>query len=125
MKTLRISLGIVLLLVLSAFALSGFERWKTGAMMTAAAQNFLASLTPEQRAKATKSFEDANRLDWHFIPRVRQGLPFKELDPAQARLGFAFLNSGLGRRAYLQATTIMSLDAVLKELEKDMKGTPV
>ena len=49
---------------------------------------------------------------------ARKGLAFKEMDSAQARLGHAFLASGLSRRSYMQAMTIMSLDAVLLEIEK-------
>ena len=35
----------------------------------AAAGQFLASLTADQRTKATIKFEDPNRFDWHYIPR--------------------------------------------------------
>lgn len=111
-------------LTLCAAAMFAFERWKTGSLMTEAARNFLASLTPEQKAKVSFSYDDAERKNWHFIPRTRKGLPFKELAPEQDRLAHAFLSTGLGRRAYMQANTIMSLDAILKELEKGMANTP-
>ena len=42
-------------------------------MMSAAADSFIASLSADQRAKATFAFEDEQRLDWHFIPRARKG----------------------------------------------------
>src|SRR5258708_6013294 len=120
----RLLYASLLLVVLAGVLSPAYERWKTGAMMTEAATNFLASLTPEQRAKATFPYEDEERKNWHFIPRVRKGIPFKELDPAQSRLAYAFLTSGLSRRAYMQATTIMSLDDVLREIEKGRQGTP-
>jgi hypothetical protein len=114
----RILWAATVTLLLAAAAKPAYERWKTGALMTEAARNFLASLTPEQRAKAMLPFDDANRKDWHFIPRARKGIPLKELRPEQQQLAHAFLSSGLSRRAYIQAVTIMSLDQVLLEIER-------
>lgn len=87
-------------------------------MMGAAADAFINSLSPDQRAKTTFAFEDEQRLDWHFIPRARKGIPFKELDPAQRLLGNALLSAGLGQRGLIRAATIMSLDAILREMEQ-------
>jgi hypothetical protein len=86
--------------------------------MSTAADAFLNSLAPDQRAKATFAFEDEQRFDWHFIPRARKGIPFKELDPAQRLLGSGLLGAGLGQRGLARATTIMSLDAILREIEQ-------
>jgi len=86
--------------------------------MTRAQEAFINSLAPEQRAKAVFKLEDEQRFDWHFIPRPRKGIPFKELDSAQQRLGNALLASGLGQQGFIKAATIMSLDAVLREMEK-------
>src|SRR5258708_23278669 len=97
MKGPKTLVYVLLALMLASAVHSAYERGKPGAMMTEAAQNFLASLTPAKRAKAQFAFDDPNRVDWHFIPRARKGLPFKELDSAQARLGHAFLSSGLSR----------------------------
>ena len=118
MRIAKSGLGVLVFFSLAAAGHAAFERWKTSVLMTQSAHNFLVSLTPEQRAKAQLPFDDPNRVDWHFIPRLRKGLTFKEMNSAQARLGFAFLASGLSRRAYMQATTIMSLDEVLLAIEK-------
>jgi hypothetical protein len=95
------------------------------AEMSAAAINFLASLTPDQKAKATFDFPSEERTNWHFIPRERKGLPIKDMDPAQRLLAQALLASGLSNRGYEKAVSIMSLDAVLKEMEKDKPKAPV
>jgi hypothetical protein len=89
-----------------------------GDEMCAAASNLLSALSPEQQAKATYPFTDEERFDWHFIPKARKGLPFKEMDAAQQKLAQALLNSGLSQRGYAKAVTIMSLDAILKEMEQ-------
>jgi hypothetical protein len=88
------------------------------AVMAEAARNFLAALEPAQQEKATFPFETEERMNWHFIPRARKGLPFKELDGTQRHLAHAFLSAGLSQRGYLKATTIMSLEEVLRVLEE-------
>jgi len=85
--------------------------------MAEAANNFLNALTPEQQAKATFEFKDDERFDWHFIPKPRKGLPFKEMTPGQQKLAHALLCSGLSSRGYGKAVTIMSLDDILKAME--------
>lgn len=87
-------------------------------MMSEAAGAFINSLSADQRGKATFAFDDEQRLDWHFIPRARKGIPFKELDPVQRLLGNALLGAGLGQRGLIRAATIMSLDAILREIEQ-------
>ena len=89
-----------------------------GDQMLSAATNLLATLSPEQKAKAVYQFDHAERVNWHFIPRDRQGLPLKEMSSGQRHLAIALLSTGLSQRGLLQATTIMSLEEVLKELEQ-------
>ncbi|HYV27189.1 MAG TPA: DUF3500 domain-containing protein [Candidatus Eisenbacteria bacterium] len=85
--------------------------------MSQAAANFLATLTPEQKDKAAFDFKNEERANWHYIPKARKGLPFKELTPTQSRLAFALLACGLSQRGFVKATTIMSLEDILRELE--------
>src|SRR5690242_9577309 len=77
------------------------------------AKNFLAALTPEQKAKAVFEFKDGERFDWHFIPKARKGLALKDMTPPQRLLAHALLSSGLSQRGYMTATTIMSLEQIL------------
>jgi hypothetical protein len=91
------------------------------AEMVQAADAFIASLEPEQRAKALFRFEDAERFNWHFVPRTRRGLPLKEMSPQQQALARAILQAGLSRRGYLTASAIIELELVLRE----MGGNPV
>lgn len=112
------------LVLLCAMALTAaYQRTKSSAAMTAAANNFLAMLSPEQKAKATFSMEDKERLNWHFIPRVRKGLPLREMDPGQRAMAEALLSAGLSHGGYAKVANIISLEPVLKEMEKDVKGT--
>jgi hypothetical protein len=85
--------------------------------MAEAATNFLAALTPGQRTKAVFEFNADERFDWHFIPKARKGLALKEMTPPQRLLAHALLSSGLSQRGYMTATTIMSLEQILYDLE--------
>jgi hypothetical protein len=86
--------------------------------MAEAALNFWKALTPEQQAKCSFPFDTAERFNWHFIPRQRKGITWNDMNPAQQALAHAFLASGLSYRGYQQAATIMSLDQILKDIEK-------
>ncbi len=88
------------------------------AEMSAAANNFLSALTAEQKAKATFDFAGEERTNWHFIPRERKGLQIKEMTQEQRLLAHALLATGLSNGGYAKAVSIMSLEAVLAELEK-------
>src|SRR5947207_397889 len=86
--------------------------------MAAAANHLLATLTAEQVAKAAYPLNDNERFNWHFIPRERKGLPFKELAPEQKHLAHALLSTALSHRGYVKVSTIMSLEQVLRDLEQ-------
>ncbi|MBI3973547.1 MAG: DUF3500 domain-containing protein [Chloroflexi bacterium] len=90
---------------------------ETARRMAEAATTFVAALTPAQRAKTLFAVDDEERQNWHYIPRARQGLSFKEMDASQMQLAHALISSGLSRRGYAKAVTIMSLEKVLGELE--------
>ncbi len=112
------AVGVVGLAVLA----SGFYE-STGSQMATAAGRVLRALDKDQLAKATYEFDSSERLNWHFIPSEmmkggRKGLPLKEMNHAQRALTFGLLHTGLGASGYLKATTIMSLEQVLLDLEK-------
>jgi hypothetical protein len=90
---------------------------KTVVEMTDAAHAFWASLTPDQQKVAGFKFDDAERLNWHFIPRARKGLPIKDMKEDQRKLALALLGTGLSKSGYDKATTIMTLETILKEME--------
>jgi hypothetical protein len=96
----------------------------TAARMAEAATTFLASLTPDQRSRTLFAVEDDERLNWHYIPRERHGLPFKEMDGSQQKLAHALLSSGLSRHGYAKAVSIMALESVLAQLEGTTRRFP-
>jgi hypothetical protein len=98
---------------------AAYERTKSSASMAKAANNFLALLSPEQKAKATYAMDDKQRLDWHFIPRERKGLPLREMDAAQRAMAEVLLSAGLSQHGYAKVASVLSLEPVLKEQEKN------
>lgn len=120
---MKVNLVRFLLVLLGAMALTAaYQRTKSSSAMASAAANFLTILTPEQRAKATFPMDDKERLNWHFVPRERKGLPFREMDAGQRALAESLLIAGLSQAGYTKVTNILSLEPVLKVMEKDNTG---
>jgi hypothetical protein len=111
LRVFAVGVGLVLLT-------SAYTRIHSASVMAGSAKAFLASLTPEQRARATFQFQEEERLNWHYIPRVRKGLPLRDMTEEQKQLAHALLAAGLSQRGYIKAVSIMSLDEVLRLLEK-------
>jgi len=91
---------------------------QTGSRVAVSADRFLDSLSKNQSEKAVFAFDSPERLNWHFIPRDRLGIAIKELTPEQRALAFGLISTGVGGGGYLKATTIMSLEQILQEIEQ-------
>ncbi len=110
LRLIALTIGAILLT-------SAYYRVNSSTVMTLAAQHFLASLSPEQRAQAAFPFQDDERQNWHFIPKERKGLPLLDMQPQQKALAHALLAAGLSQQGYIKAVTIMSLEDVLRIME--------
>jgi hypothetical protein len=125
MKLSRVLLALVLTASLCGVAYVAQLAEPSGSRMAAAAEKFLDSLTPELKAKATMAFDDKERLNWHFTPQqdsarkpTRKGIALEEMNEAQKRAAMDLLRAGTSPDGAETATTIMSLEAILHELEK-------
>ena len=58
-------------------------------------------------------------MNWFFVPIERKGLPLREMSSYQKHLASALLSAGLSQSGYMKAVTIMSLEDVLRMMEKD------
>lgn len=85
--------------------------------LSEAALAFLATLPADQARRATYGVKDAERENWHFVPKERNGLALKEMTPEQREKALALLRAGLSDRGHLQVEAIMALERVLFELE--------
>ncbi len=92
--------------------------------MATAAEKLAASFSKEQKAKAVFAFDDGERLRWFFTPQqakrkaLRKGLPLEEMTADQKKLTLALVKAGTSEAGYEKATTIMSLESLLADLEK-------
>ena len=118
MRGMKPSLALAALIVVGTAFWAGAYVDQTGSRMATAANRFLSALSQEERGRATFEFNAPERLNWHFIPRERKGLPIKEMGPEDRPLAFGLIESGLGASGFLKATTIMSLEQVLLDIEK-------
>ena len=120
----RSVLALGLLVAVAACAWGAYLRGTgTGGEMIGTAEKFLETLTPEQKAKVVMPYAAPERLDWHFIPKAsRKGMQIKEMNDAQRKAAHTLLQSALSEAGYAKATKIMSLEKVLRELEKSKVG---
>ena len=87
-------------------------------------QIFNWTYTDEQRAKATFAWGSDERLNWQFVPVERKGVQLRELNVAQQHLAHGLLGTALSHRGHLKATTIMSLEQVLQDIEGPNRRFP-
>lgn len=81
------------------------------------ANNFINSLTEEQKNATLFPFDNEERYNFHFVPLVRKGITFNEMNAQQTEAGLALLRSCLSDIAYQKATDIVAMEVVLKEIE--------
>jgi hypothetical protein len=84
---------------------------------TQAVTAFLHALTPEKRQRTLFPFDDAERTNWHYIPRRRMGLAIKDMSPEERQAAHQLLRSGLSEAGYGKVLTIMRLEEVLRQTE--------
>src|ERR1043165_3139725 len=129
MKLLKLTALILscagVLLIVGYSLVNTVAKMRSAAAMADSANKFLASLNAEQKAKATFKFDDEQRPDWYFVPRnSRKGIPLKDLSEQQRKLAMEFLKAGLSAYGYQKATTIVSLEPVLAEMEGPKRTWP-
>jgi len=94
--------------VLTAAALGGsmYASQRSAAAMSDAAGKWLASLTADQKQRATFAFDSEERTHWHYVPNEqlpRKGVQIKEMSEAQRTLAWELLKTGLSARGFTTA----------------------
>ena len=113
----RIAVLTTLFALSAAVAYTNFRR-EGGDDTAQAATSFLKQLTPDQLKVSQLAYAAPERVDWHFIPKpARKGMQVKLMTPAQRESAFLLLRSVVSQLGYKKATTIMSMEKLLFELE--------
>jgi hypothetical protein len=130
MKLLRVLLGVAVLGGVTVVAVVSKNTETSGSRMVSAAEKFLGTLDAKQKAKAVFDFDSKERINWNFVPlqtndpkkedrkSTRKGLPLEDMSAEQRQAALELLKAGTSAAGYQAATTIMSLEKVLRDLEK-------
>jgi hypothetical protein len=102
---------MLILLVLACTTLGAQD------LLVEKANKFLASLSGPLKEKAQYKFDDEERYNWHFVPKSRNGISFRDFNPAQREAALELLKTSLSTQGYQKATAIMQLENVLREVE--------
>ena len=86
-------------------------------VIEAKATAFLNLLDESQKGKVVYAYDEEERYNWHFVPRERNGLPFKEMNEKQHQAALALLKTCLSDQGYQKANNIIALENVLREVE--------
>jgi hypothetical protein len=87
------------------------------AVMAGAATAWLTALTADGRRRAVFPFADKERLNWGYVPRRREGLPFKDMTPAARAAAHELMKASLSAVGYDKAVNVIQLEGVLRQLE--------
>jgi hypothetical protein len=90
----------------------------TAQRMRTAVAAFVKTLDAQQQPQASFAFDADERLNWHFVPRERKGLPIKAMTPAQRTALAALLKTGLSDKGYEKVEHIRSLEHDLIVIEQ-------
>lgn len=98
--------------------------------MVEAASRFLAVLDGAQRLKTQYEFDSPERINWHFIPRDRNGIGLWDLTGAAREAADRLVASGLSAAGYEKTLQVRSLEEVLylfeggEEVERRQRRHP-
>lgn len=125
MKLLRLSLAITLIVSLVGLAMVAESTAPVANKMADAATKFLTALSPELKKKASFPVDSPERMNWNFVPMqdrernpTRKGVGIFEMNQAQRNAAMDLLRAGTSDKGFQQASTIMELEGILRELEK-------
>jgi hypothetical protein len=81
------------------------------------ANRFLEALPADMKEKAQYKFDDDERFNWHFVPKSRNGVSFRDFNASQRDAALDLLKTSLSMQGYQKATAIMELENVLRVVE--------
>jgi hypothetical protein len=87
------------------------------ASASAAALRLIEATPPGERGDLVYPFSEASRSDWHYTPRRRDGLAWKQMSTAQRAATTALLRTALNERGHEKVRALMALEITLRELE--------
>lgn len=111
------ALAAALALALAAGAKEPAPTAATARKLREAVQRVEAALPPATAAKLRHPLDEAERADWHYTPRARGGVSFKDLDAKGREAVHALLKTALSAGGWQRVANIVELELVLREIE--------
>jgi hypothetical protein len=111
--------ALILLVSLGMLALPLWAQESVSTSMLKASRAFLATLTPEQKARSTFPFSSDERFRWFYTPVSRKGISLKDLTEPQKKAAMDLLRAGLSEKGYTKVETIRALEDVLRQVEQN------
>ena len=84
---------------------------------SAAALELITATPTDGRGRLSQPFTDEARSDWHYTPRQRSGIAWKEMGEAQRKATTALLRTALSAPGLDKIRAVMALEIALRELE--------
>lgn len=88
-----------------------------GGSAVAAALRLIEATPAGERGDLIYPFSEQARSDWHYTPRRRDGLAWKQMSPSQRAATTALLRTALNERGHDKVRALMALEITLRELE--------
>lgn len=82
---------------------------------------FLHGLSKEQRDKAVLPFDGDYRTLWRYTPVSRQGLAWRDMDPAQTKAAHQLIKATLSELGYQRTQDVRTLEQVLGGIENSAR----
>lgn len=105
----------LLLAVLAGSVLVSFSSGASAAA-TAAAADLIAKTPASRVGELLQPFSDEARSDWHYTPRQRSGVAWKDMNAEQRAATLALLRTALSAGGLDKVRAIMALEIALREL---------
>ncbi len=106
MKLTRMALALAALALVAGLGYVAQQaEHSSGPDMVTAAQNFVGTLTAEQKAETVYPFDSRERTNWQFVPReengkpTRKGLRLEKMTPEQKKAAMALFAPARASRA--------------------------
>jgi hypothetical protein len=87
------------------------------AAIAGAALAFLSALPADAQRRAVFALADPERLNWHYVPRRREGVAFKEMPAAARAAAHELMKATLSAVGYGKAVGVMGLETELRRAE--------
>ena len=91
----------------------------TAAGLAGAVVEWLGTLDPDQRDRATFAFDDAERFVWAYTPGERAGLALGDMRPDQRDAAMRIVDAAMSERGAREVGDVIELETVLGAIERE------